>query len=202
MRSCIILCGGRSQRMGQDKGLMILEDKPVLIHLIETLDNLVDEIILVLRDKKQARSYQNLINNYQNLQKDHYPQIQLVTDLEKDQGPLLGLLTGLSHIKAEGALVLPCDSPFVSGYFIKKTFQIIEEEKVMAMVPQWPDGSLEPLHGYYHKKCIPIIEDVLNRGLRDVKSLFNYIDVEYIAVDILDPEKTSFRNLNRPQDLK
>lgn len=202
MRSCIILCGGRSRRMGQDKGLMILDDKPVLIYLLETLDHLVDEIILVLRDKKQVCSYQNLINDDKRPHKDLYPQIQLVTDLEKDQGPLLGLLTGLSHIKAGGALVLPCDSPFVSGYFIKKTFEIIEEKQVLAMVPQWPDGSLEPLHGYYHKKCIPIIDSILNRGLRDVRSLFNYIDVDYVGVEILDPEKTSFRNLNRPQDLK
>ncbi len=86
--------------MGQDKGLMILDDKPVLVYLLETLDHLVDEIILVLRDKKQVCSYQNLINDDKRLRKDLYPQIQLVTDLEKDQGPLFGLLTGLSHIKA------------------------------------------------------------------------------------------------------
>lgn len=188
--------------MGQDKGLMILDDKPVLVYLLETLDHLVDEIILVLRDKKQVCSYQNLINDDKRLRKDLYPQIQLVTDLEKDQGPLFGLLTGLSHIKAGGALVLPCDSPFVSGYFIKKTFEIIEEKQVLAMVPQWPDGSLEPLHGYYHKECIPFIEDMLNQGFRDVRSLFNHIDVRYISVETLDPDKTSFQNLNRPQDLK
>lgn len=56
MRSCVILCGGRSRRMGQDKGLMILEEKPVLIHLLETMDQLVDEIILVLRDKNKSNS--------------------------------------------------------------------------------------------------------------------------------------------------
>ncbi|MGI6481843.1 MAG: molybdenum cofactor guanylyltransferase [Methanobacterium sp.] len=205
MRSCVILCGGRSRRMGQDKGLMILEEKPVLIHLLETMDQLVDEIILVLRDKKQVQLYQNLIEKFIVDREDGYPPLKLVIDLETDQGPLLGLLTGLSHIKAEGCLVLPCDSPFVSDNFIKKTFQIVEDnpqKKVMALVPKWSDGSVEPLHSYYLKECLPYIEDVLNQGLRDVKSLLKYIDVDYVSVEILDPEKNSFRNLNRPEDLK
>jgi molybdopterin-guanine dinucleotide biosynthesis protein A len=205
MRSCVILCGGRSRRMGQDKGLMILGGKPALIHLLETLNPLVDEIILVLRDKKQLQSYQKLIEKFTINREDHYPPMKLVIDLKTDQGPLLGLLTGLSYIKARGALVLPCDSPFVSRNFIKKTFQITEdnpEKKVMAVVPKWSDGSVEPLHSYYLKKCIPFIEDILNKGLKDVKSLLKYIDVDYVGVEILDPEKASFRNLNRPEDLK
>lgn len=211
MRSCVILCGGRSRRMGQDKGLMILEEKPLIIHLLDTLYELVDEIILVFRDEKQVNFYQNIINDHNIDHKKYYPQIQLVTDFEKDLGPLLGILTGLSYINAEGALILPCDSPFVSRDFLKKTFQIIEDKKekenwkedeVFAMVPQWPDGSMEPLHAYYMKECIPIIEDIMNNGLRDVKSLFKYINVEYIEVETLDPEKTSFRNLNRPEDLE
>jgi molybdenum cofactor guanylyltransferase len=204
MRSCIILCGGRSRRMGQDKGLMILEDKPLIIHLLETLEELVDEIIIVFRDQNQINSYQKLINDYQIHLKNHDPQIQLVTDLEKDQGPLVGILTGLSHVKAEGSLVLPCDSPFISGYFIDKIFKLVKKDKKsesLAIVPTWPDESVEPLHAYYFKECLPAIENILDMGLRDVKSLFKLINVNYIGVEVLDPEKKSFHNLNRPEDL-
>ena len=35
--SCIILCGGQSRRMGQDKGSMIIQDKPMINHILSTL---------------------------------------------------------------------------------------------------------------------------------------------------------------------
>lgn len=190
--------------MGEDKGLMILEDKPLIIHLLETIEDLVDEIIMVFRDQNQINSYQKLINDHQIHLKDHDPQIQLVTDLVKDQGPLVGILTGLSYAKAEGSLVLPCDSPFISGYFINKIFKMVKNDKkseFLAFVPTWPDESVEPLHAYYLKECMPAIEKNLDMGLRDVKSLFKLINVDYVGVEVLDPEKNSFHNLNRPEDL-
>lgn len=191
--------------MGQDKGLLILGEKPLLIHLLETLNKVVDEIILVLRDSNQAGAYQNIINDFKNKDENNHTTIKIVKDREKDQGPLLGILTGLSYITDEGALVLPCDSPFVTVNFVEQIFENFGKNKdgeFLALVPQWPDGSLEPLHAYYHKKCIPIIEQIISKDVRDVKSLFKYIDVIYVNVDILDPDKTSFRNLNSPQDLK
>jgi molybdopterin-guanine dinucleotide biosynthesis protein A len=223
MKSCIILCGGRSRRMGQDKGLMILDGKPLITHIMETLEGkgLVEEIIIVSRDEHQLNSYKKCINDHVLHLKDHEPQIRLITDLEKDQGPLVGLLTGLSFIRANGAIVLPCDSPFVSQYFIKNVFDMnfeingdineitnennnkaINDNGFQAIVPKWPDGSVEPLHAYYSKKCIPVIQKVLNNGYRDVKSLLEKINVYYVGVELLDPEGNSFRNLNYPDDLR
>ena len=46
MNSCIILCGGMSTRMGQDKGSMLLEGKPMILHVIETVSDMVDEIVV------------------------------------------------------------------------------------------------------------------------------------------------------------
>ena len=51
--------------MGQDKGLMILEDKPLIIHLLETLEELVDEIIMVFRDENQIKILPKAINDHQ-----------------------------------------------------------------------------------------------------------------------------------------
>jgi len=218
MHSCIILCGGRSRRMGQDKGLMNFHQKPLIIHLLETLEDQVDEMILVFRDEKQLNSYKNHITTYLSKQQTPSTWLQLVTDLEKDQGPLVGLLTGLSHIKGDGALVLPCDSPFVSQQFITNIFKINDDFEVVnedgernkkskdeiksqAIIPIWSDGSVEPLHAYYRKDCLPFIKMQLKAGYRDVKSLFNVINVNFVEVELLDPEKISFTNLNRPEDL-
>ena len=63
------------------------------------------------------------------------------------------------------------------------------------------DGSIEPLHAYYNKECISSIDRTLKSGFKDVKSLFKIINVNYVDINILDPGKTSFKNLNRPEDI-
>ncbi len=204
MRTAIILCGGRSRRMGQDKGLIILDDKPLIIRIIETLDELVDEIILVLRDENQLKTYKNLIDNLKNQANTGKSKIQLIIDVEKDKGPLVGLLSGLLQVKGNGAIVLPCDSPFITYSFVNKIFIKVQEKnenKFNAVVPKWPDGSLEPLHAYYYKSCIPLIQNRLEVGFTDVKSIFKIMNVNYVDVELLDSEKTSFKNLNYPEDV-
>ncbi|NYB52431.1 MAG: molybdenum cofactor guanylyltransferase [Methanobacteriaceae archaeon] len=204
MHSCIILCGGRSQRMGTDKGLISLDSKPLIIHIMQTLERLADEIILVFRDEKQLSLYEKHINHFKKHLKEDGLLIKMITDQEMDKGPLMGLFTGLTHVESYGALVLPCDSPFISSDFVKMIFKCVEDDKTneySAIVPQWPDGSVEPLHAYYHKKCLPLIKNRLKEGFNDVKSLYKVVKVNYVDVNLLDPEKTSFRNLNRPEDL-
>ncbi|BDZ71539.1 molybdopterin-guanine dinucleotide biosynthesis protein A [Methanobacterium petrolearium] len=197
--------------MGQDKGLMGFEKKPLIIHILETLQDVVDEITVVFRDNKQLNSYKKHINTYLSPHQNHIPFLRYAVDFEKDQGPLVGLLTGLSFIKTDGALVLPCDSPFVSQQFIKNIFNINEKHRpgennhdieFLAIIPTWPDGSLEPLHAYYHKDCIPFIKKQLKAGSKDVRSVLKTMNVNYVKVEVLDPEKISFANLNRPEDIK
>jgi len=72
-----------------------------------------------------------------------------------------------------------------------------------ALVPRWPDGSLEPLHAVYSKKkTIPVIEELLKNGVRDVKSIFPQMKVCYLDAETLANGGDIFFNLNRPQDLE
>jgi len=161
MRSCIILCGGRGTRMGRDKGSLILDDKPLIMHLIHNLNDFFDEILIVLRDKKQIDVYKKIVK------KKEYQQtsILFLKDKIPDQGPLAGIMTGLSKIRSDHALILPCDSPFVSESFIKNIFYYFEKEnsdqktnKYDGIIPQWDDGKIEPLHSIYKKNAVPKIE--------------------------------------------
>jgi molybdopterin-guanine dinucleotide biosynthesis protein A len=187
--------------MGQDKGLMSLDGDPLIIRTLRIAVKISEEIILVLRDEKQRRIYQKCVNDFKKQIRDDELPIKLVIDIEMDQGPLLGLYTGLSQIKSDGALVLPCDSPFVTPYFVNKMFELKENSEACILTPVWPDGSTEPLHSYYCKECIPLIQKQLESGFRNVKSLFDKTDVDYISVEVLDPDKSSFINLNRPEDV-
>jgi len=187
--------------MGQDKGLMTLNKDPMIIQTMKIVERIVDEIILVLRDEKQLEAYQQYIEDFKIQRQKNNTEIIMVTDVEKDQGPLLGLCTGLTYIKSEGALTLPCDSPFISSSFVNKMFEMVNGVEVQAIVPVWPNGSTEPLHAYYSRECIPLIKDRVKNGFRNVKSLLDIVNVAYIEVSSLDPDKKSFINLNRPEDV-
>lgn len=194
MKSFIVLCGGRSRRMGKDKGSMLLDEKPMVFHVLNTIKDIADEIVLVLRDEKQIEKYKKILKNG-NIS------LKIVIDKIKDQGPLVGILTGLSAINSEYAQILPCDSPFISKNFVLKMFDLIESGDFDAVVPIWDDGNVEPLHSIYKKKVSDDIETLINEETMDVNSLIFKLNVKFVDVEELDKSTSSFRNLNTIKDL-
>jgi len=195
MKSIIILCGGRSRRMGKDKGSLVLNGKSMLMHVLDTIKGIVDEIVLVLRDQEQ-------IDRYKLILKDIDMSIRIVTDETKDQGPLVGILTGLSYINSEYAQILPCDSPFISKSFVLKMFEIAGAKKFDAVVPIWDDGHIEPLHSIYKKDVVKIGRNLVKNEQYNVKSLIDNLNVKYVDVEELDESTMSFRNLNTINDFE
>ena len=194
MKSIIILCGGRSRRMGKDKGSLVLNGKPMILHVLDTIKDIADEIVLVLRDQDQIDKYKQF------LEEETVP-IKIVTDEIKDQGPLVGILTGLSQINSEYAQILPCDSPFISKEFVLKMFEIAEANEFDAIVPIWNDRHIEPLHSIYNKTAVGTIRDLIKNKKRNVKALIEGLNVKYIDAGELDETTMSFRNLNSVKDL-
>ena len=197
MKSFILLCGGRSRRMGKDKGSMNLNGKPMILHVIENLIVAADEIIVVLRDKNQVDDYNKIFDQL----RSNRSKLHIFTDTFEDKGPLAGILIGLENIKSDKAMVIPCDSPFVSEYFVNKMFQFSNESEFDAFVPRWPDGKLEPLHSIYKKDLKSNILKLLKNDIRNVKSLIMELNVKYIDVDSLDDTGKNFFNINRMDDI-
>jgi molybdopterin-guanine dinucleotide biosynthesis protein A len=197
MNSFILLCGGKSRRMGQDKGSMSLNGKPIIIHVIKNIIAVADEIIVVLRDKNQVNNYNKIFDQLQS----NRSKLHIFTDILNDKGPLAGILTGLENITSDKAMVVPCDSPFVSKDFVNKMFLYSNEPNFDAFVPKWPDGRLEPLHSIYKKDLKSNILKLLKEDIRDVKSLIMELNVKYIDVGSLDDTGRSFFNINRMDDI-
>ncbi len=193
MKSIIILCGGRSRRMGKDKGSLILNNKPMICHVLDTIKDAADEIIVVLRDHEQIKKYKPILKD---------ESVKIVTDELKDQGPLVGILTGLSQINSEYAQILPCDSPFISKEFILKMSDIAKGNEFDAIVPIWDDGHIEPLHSIYKKNVVDVIRDLIKNKKRNVKSLIDHLNTKYVDVGELDESTMSFRNLNMIKDFE
>ena len=199
IKSCIILCGGQSRRMGRDKGSMIIQDKPMIKHILSTLNHEINEVVIVLNNQERIDRYSKFINPT-----DYTYTITFVEDEIKGKGPMPGIMTGLSHISGKYALILPCDSPYVSKNYITTIFSQIDE-KNQAVVPYHDKENKlktsEPLHSIYDKSIIPIIEDLVNEDVLHIKGLIEKIDTKFVLIDNKKIEKKEFRNLNRPSDV-
>ena len=199
IKSCIILCGGKSSRMGQDKGSMIIQDKPMIKHILSTLNHQINEAIIVLNDQKRIEKYGEFINP-----SDYSYTITFVEDTIKNKGPMPGIMTGLSCINSDYALILPCDSPYVSQNYINTIFKE-NDGKHQAVVPYHDENlklkTSEPLHSIYNRNIIPIIENLIKEDVLHIKGLIEKIDTKFVLIDNKKIEKKEFRNLNRPEDI-
>ena len=199
IKSCIILCGGKSSRMGRDKGSMIIQDKPMIKHILTTLNHQITEAIIVLNDSERIAKYGKFINP-----QDYTYKITFVEDKIKNKGPMSGIMTGLEQINSNYALILPCDSPYVSKNYVNTIFKEIDNN-YQAIVPYHDSENKlktsEPLHSIYNKNIIPEIEDLISNDVLHIKGLIEKIDAKFVLIDNKKIEKKEFRNLNRPQDI-
>ena len=100
--AAIILAGGNSSRMGSDKGLVLLNGKPMIQYCIDTLESLNLPIIIVSNNKEY--------------EKFGFP---VYADVIPEKGPLGGIYTGLYYSKKDKNIVISCDTPFVSPRLLR-----------------------------------------------------------------------------------
>lgn len=184
--------------MGQDKGAMIFNDKPMIVTVIKNVSAYVDDLVLVLRNQEQLELYSDILKQHEYYFNSH---VKLVIDDVQNQGPLMGIKVGLSNIVNDYSLILPCDSPFVNDNFIKNIFNEKENNVCDAVIPRWDNGNIEPLHAIYSKASKDLIEDLLLNGIHDVKSLILKLDTLFVKTDILDNSLNTYKNLNKPEDV-
>ena len=199
IKSCIILCGGQSRRMGQDKGSMVIKDKPMIKHILSTLNYEINEATIVLNDSERIGKYKQFIDPT-----EYSYKIKFVEDKIKNKGPLPGIMTGLENINSQYALILPCDSPYVTKNYINTIFNEINED-YQAIVPYHDSENKlktsEPLHSIYNKNIIPEIEYLISKDSLHIKGLIKKIETKFVLIDNKKILKKEFRNLNRPTDI-
>ena len=188
----IILTGGSSRRMGKDKALLPLPDNEGVTfveHLTTMLTTLCSEVLLVARDDVQAANYAHLIG------------ARTLTDRVADQGPLMGLWSGLSAMHNLHALVVAVDMPFVQPALL--SFLLSQPLSGSLLVPV-VNTMPQVLLAVYPRAVLPFIEGRLQEGRRDPRSLLEVAPVRYIdeaQLRLVDPELRSFANVNTPGEL-
>ena len=196
MENCaIILAGGFSTRFGQDKALLQLGTKPLVLHVLDKIVNIVDERLVVANTEEQKDTLQKLVKNKANVLVDEY----------KIQTPLAGAYTGFNHAKNEYAILLSCDTPFVNSEIAKLLLETCINKA--ASIPRWPEGHIEPLQAAYHtKSALATAKTALDKGELDMNSMITRMrNIRYISTLVLqqlDSKLNTFFNINTQADLR
>jgi len=194
-RSAVILAGGFSKRFGQDKALVQLAGKPLILHVFDTISGVVDETVVVVSSESQIDPIERLLQGKANI----------VVDKGRTQSPLIGASTGFANAKGKYSLLLPCDTPFVSSRMASLLFDLCINKN--AVIPRWPNGHIEPLQAVYHtKSALTATKTALKEKKLDLQSVIAHMkSIRYISTLVLkqiDSELLTFFNINTLEDLR
>jgi molybdopterin-guanine dinucleotide biosynthesis protein A len=194
-KSAVVLAGGFSKRFGQDKGLLKLAGKPLILHILDKVSTVVDEVLVVVSSKSQEKAYTCFLKQ----------KAKIVIDKYEMQNPLVGALTGFEKAQGKYSLLLPCDTPFISSQIVSFLLELCVNKD--AVIPRWPNGHIEPLQAVYYTKSAL---NVANKALEDKKQNMHSMiaslkKVRYVSTLVLkqiDPKLTTFFNINTLKDLR
>lgn len=192
----IILSGGKSSRMGQDKSFIRIKGERVIDRVVQLMKNLFEKVIIISNDKE----------------KYEYLGIPVYSDIFKDVGPIAGVHSGLLHSQTEQNFIISCDLPFMNCEMIKS---IIDFKSNSLIILPKANGYIQSLCGLYSKSLTKKIEEIINSDLSNelevyahkkrnlkLKSLINSVQTEII--ENIDEFKgyhpNVFFNMNSQED--
>lgn len=175
--TAVVLAGGRSRRMGQDKALLPFQGKPMIQHAVDALRPAFDELLVSANDPERYA----------------FLGVPTVVDRVPDEGPLMALASVFDVARNDAVAIIACDnlSP-----------DIILLEELLAL-SEGHDGAhpicgerAQPLVAVYRKaRVAPQVEVLLAAGKRAMFALIEQGDFRSLPVD-----DTRIANINTPAD--
>ncbi len=189
--AAIVLAGGQSSRMGRDKALLQLGEKPLLSQICTLAGECASQVYVVTPWIERYR--------------DILPQgCQLIREVSlsfeaQPHGPLVGFFQGLQQVNREWILLLACDLPKLSASEVKQWCQYLPQlsPDAIAFLPRHPRGW-EPLCGFYRRRCLPLLKTYIDSGGRSFQGWLAQHLVEELPVS----DRQVLFNCNTPEDLE
>ena len=178
-----ILAGGKSSRMGSDKGLLNINGQPIIQMIIEQLQPAVYKIVIVSNNADYEKFG-----------------LEVIPDLIKDIGPAGGIHTALSHTHSEKIFVMSCDMPNITTKSIE---YMIEQSSHSQIALPLNHGKTEPLFGVYSKKCLLRWQQLIEQGMIKLQEMVTHFDLLKLNIDNNELFNDSlFLNINDKNDLQ
>ncbi len=184
----IVLCGGRSSRMGQPKLTLPFGDEPMLARVVRILRTTVNPVVVVAAPGQDVPSLPS--------------DVRILRDEQEHLGPLAGMSIGLQALagEVEAAFVSSCDVPLLRPEFITEMIRRLGSHELV--VPK--DGDFHhPLAAVYRTSLAERVHQLV--AAQRLRPLFliqssDSVEVPVEELRTVDPELQSLRNLNRPED--
>ena len=182
----VILAGGQSSRMGQNKALMSLGGKRLVDRAVEVMRSVFDDLLMVT----------NTPDVYADLG------VPMVRDVWPEKGSLGGVYSAIYHVATPYCLAVACDMPFLRAAVLRYLITQMADYDVVV-----PDvlGELQTLHAIYSKACLQPIERRLAENRLRIVGFFPDVRVRTVTASELepyDPELLAFQNLNTPEEFQ
>jgi molybdopterin-guanine dinucleotide biosynthesis protein A len=180
----VVLCGGRSRRMGRPKAWLLFGGEVLLARVVRLLGEVVAPVVVV------AAPGQDL---------PPLPAgVEIVRDPERDRGPLVGLVAGLEALRgrADAAYLSSCDVPFLRPAFVRLVIDLLGDHQ--ACVPR-VEGFLHPLAAVYRLEVAAAAARLLSEDRLRPTFLFDVVPTRVVSAEevaAVDPSFESLRNLN------
>ena len=188
--TAIILCGGKSSRMGFDKSKYEINGKLLIKICAEKLGSVFEEVLLVTKDPAKFKGLR----------------YKIIGDNADDYAPVLGIYKGLLEAESHFSFIIACDMPVISLNYINYLTEKLEKSSFP------PDGLIsmngsfiEPFHSFYSKNMLEKIKHNINKKDYKITNCINMCNVEYIDTGTIKKYAGSvdiFTNLNYPCDLE
>jgi len=183
----ILLAGGQSRRMGEDKRYLLVGEQTLLERGLSVLRSIFQEVLVVIAQDSPPLRIDAVV----------------VRDLVPDCGSLGGLYTGLMQATTPCIFAVACDMPFLDKAVIAQfTSRRTTADIVMAKLA----SRLHPMHALYGKRCLPTLEQMIHARQLKLQELVSQpsLRVQYLTeaeLSSIDPSGRSFYNVNTLADL-
>jgi molybdopterin-guanine dinucleotide biosynthesis protein A len=184
----IILCGGKSSRMGTPKALLPFGEELMLQRVARLLGQVVSPLVVVAAPEQELPPLPS--------------GIILTHDEREGRGPLEGLAAGLKALPpdVDAAYATSCDVPLLVPAFVSRMIQLLGDQQIA--VPEC-DGFCHPLSAVYRREVLPVVEQLLAKDRLRPMFLFDQVTTRRVTAEKLvdiDPELATLQNCNYPED--
>jgi len=183
----VLLAGGKSRRMGQDKRLLSVGEETLYARSLSVLQAIFERVVVVVaQDSPLVPS-----------------DAPVLRDVIPHCGSLGGLYTGLKQAGTQWVFAVACDMPFLDPDTIRHVIGLKGEGDVIMAKLQ---NGFQPMHALYHRNCLPTMESLIRAQDFKIQLLADHPALRVRVVmpaelRQLDPQGRSFYNVNTPADL-
>lgn len=184
----VLLAGGKSRRMGEDKRHLLVGEQTLLERGLAVLRSTFQDVLVVIAQDSPPLDVE----------------AHVVRDLVPDCGSLGGLYTGLMQAATPYIFVVACDMPFLDPAVIAQfTSRRTDADIVMAKLA----SRIHPMHALYSKRCLPVVERMIQARQLKIQEMASdrSLHVRYVTegdLRAIDPSGRSFQNVNTHADLE